>query len=88
MFLWCYTQLVKATIHARLTEADQELLAALKRATGASDSTLIRRGLRLVQQEVGSATSAKALAGRSVGRFRGGPRDLATNPDHLDGFGR
>lgn len=79
---------MKAVIHARLTDEDRRLLAALKRATGASDSALIRRGLRLVQQEVGKTTSAKALAGKSVGRFGGGPRDLSTNPDHLDGFGR
>jgi hypothetical protein len=79
---------MKTVIHARLTDEDQRLLASLKRATGASDSALIRRGLRLVQKEVGKTASARSLAGRSVGRFRGGPRDLSTNPDRLDNFGR
>jgi hypothetical protein len=27
-------------------------------------------------------------AGKSVGRFPGGPRDRSTNGRHLDGFGR
>lgn len=79
---------MKSVIHARLTAEDRELLAALKRATGASDSALVRRGLRLVQQEVGAGASARAVAARSVGKFRGGPRDLSANRDHLDGFGQ
>lgn len=79
---------MKSVIHARLSAADRALLADLKRATGDSDSELIRRGLRLVQRDVGRVRSALDLAARSAGRFRGGPRDLATNPEYLDGFGR
>jgi hypothetical protein len=75
-------------IHARLSEEDRALLADLKRATGASDSDLVRRGLRLVHRELAHDPSALSLAGRSTGKFRGGPPDLATNPDHLDGFGQ
>lgn len=80
--------MAKSLIHARLSGDDQALLADLKRATGASDSELIRRGLRLVQRELRGTPSALDLARRSVGKLRGGPRDLSTNPDHLDGFGR
>jgi hypothetical protein len=80
--------MAKSLIHARLSDRDQVLLAELKRATGASDSDLVRRGLRLVQRELERGPSARDLAGPSAGRFRGGPRDLSTNPDHLEGFGR
>jgi hypothetical protein len=85
----CYSwQVAKSVIHARLTGKDREVLADLKRATGASDSELVRRGLRLIQRDLGGEPSARDLAGSSAGRFRGGPPDLATNPDHLDGFGQ
>jgi Arc/MetJ-type ribon-helix-helix transcriptional regulator len=79
---------MKPLIHARLSEADRAILDDLKRATGWSDSEVIRRGLRLVQQDLGRSPSALDAAGRSAGRFRGGPRDLSTNADHLEGFGR
>ena len=32
--------------------------------------------------------SALALAGDLVGSVEGGPGDLATNPDHLSGYGK
>jgi hypothetical protein len=37
---------------------------------------------------IAAAPSALALAGDLVGCFEGGPSDLASNPRHLDGFGR
>jgi hypothetical protein len=79
---------MKRLIHARLGETDRAILEDLKRATGWSDSEVIRRGLRLVRQDLGRSPSALDAAGRSVGRFRGGPRDLSTNPVHMDEFGR
>jgi hypothetical protein len=79
---------MKAVIHARLSADDREVLDALKRETGLSDTELVRRGLRLVQRDLGRTQSALTLAGRSVGKFRSGVRDLATNPKHLDDFGR
>ena len=59
----------------------------LKKSTGRSASELIRRGLRLVFRELGRQPSAWDLAGRSVGKFRKGPPDLARNRKHLEGFG-
>jgi hypothetical protein len=79
---------MKAYIHARLDKDDRAMLERLKRATGHSESELVRRGLRLVQQDLGQARSARDLAGGSVGKFAGGPKDLARNRKHLDGFGR
>ena len=79
---------MKAYIHARLSKEDQAVLEELKKSTGRSASELIRRGLRLVFRELGRQPSAWDLAGRSVGKFRKGPPDLASNRKHLEGFGR
>jgi hypothetical protein len=78
---------VKSYIHARLGKAERAALEELKKTTGHSESELVRRGLRLVSQEVGRKTSALQLAGTSVGRFRKGPKDLSTSKRHLAGFG-
>jgi len=78
---------VKSYIHARLGKADRAVLEELKKSTGHSESELVRRGLRLVSQELIQKTSALRLAGKSVGRFRKGPKDLSTSKQHLTGFG-
>lgn len=78
---------MKRYVHARLSDEDRAVLERLKRTTGQSESELLRRGLHLVATEHAGMPSAAALAGRSVGRFRGGPADLSSNPAHLEGFG-
>jgi hypothetical protein len=77
---------MKAYIHARLGNEERAALEELKRSTGQSESEIVRRGLQLVAQE-NRRRSALDLAGRSVGRFKRGPRDLSSNRKHLDGFG-
>lgn len=79
---------MKSYIHARLADADRAVLEELKQATGRSESEIVRLGIHLVAKEERRGQSALALAGRSVGRFKKGPKDLARNPQHLDGFGR
>ena len=83
----CYSGRVKAYIHARLGEGDRTVLEQLKQATGRTESEILRRGLQLVAEEEGRRRSALDVAGRSVGRFKKGPRDLSTNRKHLAGFG-
>jgi hypothetical protein len=78
---------MKTYIHARLGKADRAVLDELRTITGDTESELVRRGLRLVSEEIGRKTSALQLAGRSVGRFKKGPRDLSTSTHHLAGFG-
>ena len=78
---------MKAYIHARLSNDDRAVLEDLKKSTGQTESDLVRRGLQLVSREMGQRRSARQLAGRSVGRFKNGPRDLASNKKHLEGFG-
>jgi hypothetical protein len=78
---------VKTYIHARLSREDRVALEKLKVATGRSESELVRLGVRLAAEQLERRPSALDLAGKSAGRFSGGPRDLSTNPKHLDGFG-
>ena len=78
---------MKTYVHARLDEKERAALDALRRSTGQTESQIVRRGLRLVIAEEGGRPSALMLAGKSVGRFRHGPRDLSTNRRHLEGFG-
>lgn len=78
----------KTYIHARLGREDRAVLEDVKNATGRSESEIVRRGLRLLQQELGRTRSALDVAGPSAGRFKKGPTDLATNRRHLDGFGK
>lgn len=78
---------MKTYIHARLSPADRAVLEELKKSTGHTESDLVRRGLQLVSKELRRKPSARELAGRSVGRFPNGPRDLASNKKHLKGFG-
>lgn len=79
---------MKAYIHARLSMEERAALEELKKATGRSESELLRRGLRLVRQEVDKQATALQLAGTSAGKFAGGPKDLARNKRHLAEFGR
>ena len=80
---------MKTYVHARLTKEDRAVLEDLKKSTGSSESELVRRGLRLALKElVRKKRSALELAGSSVGKFKSGPRDLATNKKHLEGFGQ
>ena len=78
---------MKAYVHARLGPEERTALEELKARTGQSESEILRRGLQLVVQEERRRGSALELAGRSVGRFQKGPRDLSTNRKHLEGFG-
>lgn len=72
---------------------DEALTTASARAQ-LSKSELVRRAV-VAYLAPGQADargdeppSALALAGDLVGCFAGGPRDLSSDPRHLDGFGR
>lgn len=78
---------MKAYIHARLGKADRTVLEELKQATGRSESEIVRRGLQLVAEAERRRRTALDVAGRSVGRFKNGPRDLSVSRKHLEGFG-
>lgn len=78
---------MKDYVHARLGKEDRVLLDELTQTTGRTESEVVRRGLHLVAMAEGRRQSALDIAGRSVGRFKKGPRDLSTSRKHLEGFG-
>jgi Arc/MetJ-type ribon-helix-helix transcriptional regulator len=78
---------MKTYIHARLSKEDRAVLDELKKWTGRSESELVREGLRLIQRELEPKRSALEVAGRSSGKFRGGPKDLSTSKEYLAEFG-
>lgn len=70
-----------------------QLESALKKATRrahVSKSELVRRALTTYAARLEDAQFVSALeqAGDLVGCFSGGPKDLSSNPRHLDGFGK
>ena len=80
---------MKRYVHARLGPEDRELLDELKRATGKSETALVKDGIRLVhERELQAGRSVLDVAGKLVGRYRDGPQDLSSNRRHLDDFGR
>ncbi len=69
---------------------DDQLISASTRLQ-LSKSELVRRAIVAYLERPAASTaapSALALAGDLVGCFTGGPVDLASNPKHLEGFGR
>ena len=70
----------------------QAALEQASRLEHVPKSVLVRRALEsyLARPMAAAAAqpSALELAGDLVGCFDGGPRDLASNPKYLDGFGR
>jgi len=72
-------------VHARLDENTRRTLDGLRRRTGLTDSELIRRALESYLERDASV-SPRRIAG--LGQFESGVPDLASNPEHLEGFGR
>ncbi|MFT4099995.1 MAG: CopG family transcriptional regulator [Burkholderiaceae bacterium] len=80
------------TLTVKISPAlEQKLLEAARHAR-LSKSELVRRALAayVARPADGAESFVSALdqAGELVGCFEGGPPDLASNPRHLDGFGR
>ena len=79
---------MKTYIHARLNKEDRAFLEELKKSTGRSESELVREGLRSIRRQLERKRNALEVAGKSSGKFAGGPKDLSTNNEHLADFGR
>jgi hypothetical protein len=72
-------------VQARLDRHTERLLARLRRATGANDSEIVRRGILTL-----SATLPQPPKRRihGLGGFASGLPDLGSNKKYLAGFGR
>jgi hypothetical protein len=78
------------TLSLRLSKAEHRALRERARRQGISQGSVIRHALRAygVTPEPDSTRSAYDVIQHLVGRRRGGPRDLSTNPRHLGAYGR
>lgn len=78
------------TISLKLPERLLELLEAESRARRTTKSSLVRECLEqtLAARPHGGAATCYDLARDLAGAVKGLPRDLATNPKYLGGFGR
>lgn len=79
------------TLTVKLSESLDEDLARFSERENLTKSELVRRALvsYLAQRERRPAfVSALQEAGDLAGCFSGGPADLASNPRHMDEFGK
>ena len=78
------------TISLKLPDHLLERLEAESRARGATKSSLVRECLEqsLDARSGGGRPSCYDLAGDLAGSLKGLPRNLATDPKYLEGFGQ
>lgn len=79
------------TLTVKIPEPLKLALDKASRRESLPRSELVRRAIEAYlasHAARGTAPSALAQAGDLVGCFSGGPKDLASNPRHLEGFGR
>lgn len=78
------------TISLKLPDRLLELLEKESRTRRTTKSSLVREALEksLSPRSRGSEATCYDLARDLAGSVKGLPRDLATNPKHMDGFGR
>ncbi len=78
------------TISLKLPERLLELIETESRARGTTKSSLVRECLEkaLAVPRSGTKVTCYDLAHDLAGSVKGLPRDLASNPKHMAGFGR
>lgn len=72
-------------VQARLDKDSQVALERLMRRLGWSSSQVVREGLKLMVASYGTAPKKKIIG---MGRFESGVKDLGSNKNHLEGFGK
>lgn len=78
------------TLAIRISKAERTALRQRARLEKLSQGDLVRRALRAygVTPEPVAAKTGYDVVKHLVGCYRGGPKDLSTNPKHLDGLGQ
>ena len=78
------------TLAIRLSKAERTAIKKRARQDKLSQGDLVRRALRAygVTPEPEKAKTGYDVIGHLIGSCKGGPSDLATNPKHLEDFGR
>ena len=77
------------TLSLRISKSESRALRERARKDGVSRGTLVRRALRAygVTPEIEPKTGYEVIQ-HLIGKNAGGPKDLSTNPRHLDDYGR
>ena len=77
-------------ITIRVDDSLHERLEAAAEAAGKTESQLMREALEdyLDRQSAGPTAYDLFKQAGVIGSVSGGPKDLSTNPKHLEGFGR
>lgn len=78
------------TLSIRISKAERAALRARARQEKVSQGQLVRQALRAygVAPVAKPAPSAYDLVKHLIGKYKGGPGDLSTNPKYMEGFGR
>jgi predicted DNA-binding protein len=79
-----------ARVTFRIDESLHDRLAFAAKSTGKTESDVVREAMvDYLDRNQGEVTAYDLFkeAG-SIGCYRGGPKDLSTNPKYLEGFGR
>jgi len=86
----CITSRFMNTISLKLPDRLLERLESESRARGTTKSSLVRECLEksLDAGAIGGKATCYDLARDLAGSLKGLPRELATNPKHMKGFGR
>lgn len=80
---------MKDTVHARVGKEERTILSELKKATGETESALVKKGLRLVyEKEIKGHRSALEVIGKVVGKYASKYHDLSVNKKHMEGYGK
>jgi hypothetical protein len=78
------------TLSLRISSAESRALRERAQREGISRAALVRRALRAygVTPDANPDKSGYDVIQDLIGKSRGGPDDLSTNLEHLDGYGR
>lgn len=79
-----------AALSLRMSTGESKALRERALKEGVSQSSIVRRALRAygVTPEHEPAMSGYDVIKQILGRYRGGPKDLSTNPQHLSEYGK
>lgn len=78
------------TLSLRISRPEALALKRRARAEGISQGRLVRKALRSygVTSDPAPAKTAYDVIKHIIGKNRGGPKDLSSNPKHLNDFGQ
>ena len=86
----CFKHVQTETLAIRISKAERDALRRRARKENLSQGDLVRRALRAygVTPDPAPKRTGLDVIGHLIGKNRGGPADLSSNPAHLADYGR